>query len=200
MLLAPRFAGLDLPVFEPEARPVTNRNLEYAAEAASIAEDPTFVRAVSLRVENIKHERVAKLLRHTDEELERVAALCGARVIEHTWGLAEIGDDRSGEYAQYTNLDWWIKRQLPKNHILAARVTALKDARKLKYEPSLRAYERVSTGVDAYYGVQTGYILADFKKAKVSGEQFVTGISPVENTDDRDLWVVDIEPRIYTWA
>lgn len=178
-LLAPRYTGIEIPVFSPDTRVCHRYELgELGSSEDERVRDGSFVRAVLFEPPPtmIEHS-LADVLGRTDEELERVARLCGAVTLKPKWGLFQT-DNLSQFHGGYHQSP---QPQLPNGYILLAQVDLVPDAREINNKKTLR---KISKGIDNYYTRSAKDWLRDIKP-----EQFVKS-----KTKDAPPTLVDIEP------
>jgi hypothetical protein len=184
-----RYTHIDLPTFCPNM-PIASNHFEYEA-AADDTSALTFLRIARIGI-NTKNpiKGLGELLVRTDKELNELAELCDARVVDHTWGLYPTQDPPAEhvEWEQYTKAS--TKLNIPKGYILAAEVEKIIDAKhvhQVPYRPQL------GDGLAAYSRSQRAYRLGD-----PGIQQFVfegTADNPIERISQPGKPViVDIEP------
>lgn len=81
MLAVPKYRGLELPIFD-ESREV----LEPGIDTDRIGNESKFLRPITVVAPEV-FDGLEKVLAVTDTELQVVADICGAEVINHQWGL-----------------------------------------------------------------------------------------------------------------
>lgn len=193
MLLAPRYTGLEIHTYPKDTAVAIRPEFEYRARKATEAdsEHPAFIRAARIRTRHVHFMSLAKLLERTDEELDRVAELCGAFTVEHEWGLYPVvPGEYGGRYDEYLPPGSLCVR-MPRRHILVARVAAIPNARRISASEDPQLYARVAEGTAIYNQDPHKMMLGD-----ISVTQFIVGKSGTDNKDMPGVCQPDIEPRI----
>ncbi len=113
MLVAPRYGAIDLPIYGPDT-PVV-----YHAQLSLIHETPgnDLVRHTGIKA--LGFTSLADILRETDTEAERLAELCGAKLIEHSWGLYDYPEE---EAVHVSDLEIPNVTDFPDGYLLVAKV------------------------------------------------------------------------------
>ena len=83
-----RYPGLDLPVYEREVPVVVDKG---GLIATTYGDADTFVRRIDLGPWRDEESSLREILDYADESLLEIASSCGAVVVQHQWGLQEIG-------------------------------------------------------------------------------------------------------------
>lgn len=198
MLVAPRYEGLDLPVHDPETFVATWMDTRFPQSFEQVVEGytvSTFVKAMMIQLNNLSHApgSAAELLEKTDQELEKVAELCGALVAGYEWGLYPV-EGKDQHYKRYLPAAKGLGGiiTLPKNHILVAEVDTIKPA-PLAERNALNAVD-----TERYYREGRGtYQLLDARRRSREGthDQFIYG-TPVGSSEEQPAaHLIDIEPR-----
>jgi len=85
MLVAPRYDGIELPLFAA-GTPVLQGKLAMM-EAAKRGQQDSFVRAVVVRSPHKPPKpEIIDFLELADQELNLIAQLCGSQAVKHWWG------------------------------------------------------------------------------------------------------------------
>ncbi|HEX4775000.1 MAG TPA: hypothetical protein VH234_05795 [Candidatus Saccharimonadales bacterium] len=194
--------GLDLPIFPAETRVANKDDLHIAAFDEFIAQTngSTFVRGIGITAIS-RHTSIYNLmdlLKKTDKELNLVAELCQAIVVNHQWGLYPVNEFPFDRYRYYRtpNLRTGADLILPKGYILAAEVNLVLEAVWIDAHHDSTAYDQKQGGLSKYYK-EGEFQLYDMRRPG----QMVTGMyteSPVTPPAPVSSCIVDIEPRLGT--
>lgn len=124
-----------------------------------------------------RYDSLALTLKTADTELAQAARLCGAKVVDHTWGLSKLE-----ELAPTITDDEIIcdTRLIPEDYVLVALVNIIRSN-----EPNVRLSDDISWKVDKYNA--EGGSLAD-----MGSNQFSIGYE--HNTCYQGLILHDIDP------
>ncbi len=193
----------DSPVHEPGA---------HGAEMEGVGEDATsFIRPVDIALEApgarmlAVYPHLSEVLARTDEELERVAKLCGAQVIRHTWRLIEPrpAHGKRLQEAMTEDLSGYRKMGIPRGKALVAEVELLREIEPLDEASADRVNEDINRYYAAYDALCDDEELENYRGVILSAidpEQFVTGVSALAPPNSpRQLRLPDVEPRLI-WA
>ncbi len=198
MLVVPKYQGINLPIVDPDTTVLSNANVfpESIEEETAASGAKTFYRTVRVNLgAGSQPETVDALVARTDEELTAVAALCGAKVVEHTWGLYRTpGAQRVRRYGAIA---------LPQGCQLVAEVELIRgEAMALYNRVDPEASELVRAGIRSYYADGKGsYQLSDFQDAGHPRlNQFMLGVSAERPEAGSQAWLVDIDPHFATTA
>ncbi len=167
-----KFYGLDLPEFDPEEHIYLHK--PQLKEVGDLDQE-----SILRRIQTVAdpHVSLAERLRIAAEEFDKVRHYCGAKVVEHEFGLYPVLD--RPHIAPYHD-----PSLMPEGRILAARVALVKDVRP-KHLPF-----HVRFGIFRYRN-HNG-MLIDLKN-----EQFIFGQAREDGElQDHDWVMVDIEPRL----
>jgi len=165
----------------PSDTPIAYEQEDFIEEAKR---QEFFIRNV--RVPSSTHsifEGLNELLTHADNELNELAAFCGATVVNHSWLLVENPSNEG-----------YRQPLVPTGFRLVARVESIRQA-----EPVYGGeyFDRVSEGIKKYQLDRSnvfpkGHKLSDVKHT----HQFVTGLRGSHS--EIGLFLPDIEPR-FAW-
>jgi hypothetical protein len=177
MLLASRFHGLDLKVLEPGS------DIEFEPRLIRTDQDrENIVRAVQVQAPWFMMGNLMRVLKKTDEELERIVDICGGVVARHEWCLYPAEQIPPGFSYMFPAKD--LKRLgVPKDHIVAADVEWVKNGSRRPFigdEP----YDRIENGLESYFSSW------GLKQGDTDIRQFVF-------TPDTAPVYVDVEPCLY---
>ncbi len=192
MLVAPKYAGIEIPVFSPES--------EVIADLKETDIDPTkdtIIRANRV-VDCISRifDNLVDYLEAADQELNEAARFCKAKVVPHSWGLYEL--DPNNPVPELNcfkdqipdGLKSSVPPILPENFILVSEVTVVKQA-----SSSLNQYHQqsVANGIIDYDSSKNPGDLVYFDNAS---EQYVSGVIPDVTRGKRELFLIDVEPIV----
>ncbi len=195
MLLAPRYNGIDLQVYDAGTPVVTSGDLRQIGEPDSPLRHHD--RALRLIEANLDldatqlppPDKLTDILEKTDDELAEVAKMCGATLIGHEWALLH---DPAGNYSDYQPRRP-LDKLVPQDHIIVAEVDLVRDALTLysKYarEKFPDIYRMITDGIQEYESKESGWILTDMWLP-----QFV--VSETTPGPQEVIALVDIEPKI----
>ena len=152
----------------------------------------TFLRAVMAFLPRSLYDvpasdRLGKLLKKIDEELELLARLCGANVLYHQWGLWDMGKHRDDFAATWPPQ----KLQLPDNHAIVANVPVIRDI-----EPVISLStesKHILLGLSMYEGLDPSQ-----DRLYDRYDQIRKGAVPETHLGAAavGLWWPDVEPRL----
>lgn len=183
-LSAPRHDEIDLPIFfDTVAR--THQDIQQAA-----ASFDSFTRHVKFgtRYESNVNDLVDYLGR-VDRELDKIASLCGARVIEHIWGLQPLTDS-----THLQKIPEGCKGlTIPTGYELVAKVASLKEERDLEKFENHKLRVLIGARCALY---SAGIIPGKDWMGDVAPKQFSTGYMLGEKQPRHTLWLLDIDPRL----
>lgn len=184
MLLAPRYADIDLPVYGKDVDIICRDKI---SDIETVAKSDTFVRAVQLQAPDSMGRNLTEILRRTDEDLAEIARLCGARILEHSWGLHRT-DQSVSDVAHVIQDSVFIQKDhpaLPKNHIIVAEVPLLQNVTAASRHAPISTTRQINKGLAKYYTAhQDDHVLWDMHPG-----QFM-----IHEDDDEKITLVDIEP------
>lgn len=178
MFLAKR---AELVVFPPES-PIVEQ-YQRLGNPVNYSELSSFIRPVDIREPFFSFASLERVLGRTDKELVRVADLCEAEVVPHTWGL--ISGHTSTQYHQ-TQV---------RGYSLVAEVDRIKCTSDGHPSSGYNA-ERFHTIYDGLTKYKKPWPISRYKLSDMEYGQFLFGI----NLNKRDsgsnpgLFLVDIEP------
>lgn len=189
---------LELPVYPPGTQVLDTAGLRALESPDSpVCRDGKVLRGVHINVDlngsGQSAEDLPFILERTDEELERVARLCGAEVVPHSWGLLH---DPARSYPDHRPRRT-AAELVPEDHIVVAEVDVIKGALSLGSEYAIRGFgstiDAVEAGVREYHAEEEGWMLTD-----MGYPQFVIGTGGTEGASDNTARpvLVDIDPRI----
>ncbi len=203
MLLAPKYSGIELPVYNEETKPwVSTQELYNQHYSDATSTDSKVVRLAQLKLKDVEFSPLAdcsliEILQKTDEELERFAKLCGASVVEHEWGLYNDGAFCENTRANNQPEPSKLRALVPEGYMLVAEVAVIRDigVRADDYGdnevfPSVMK-SAIEEGVKEYNKDRQVYRLDDMLHLG----QFAVGMPIGASTGNRQAWLVDIEPR-----
>jgi hypothetical protein len=176
MLLAPQYNGVNLPIHGPETSVVY-----YPWALRNNIQNESIIRRMRVSAPLRYTGKLDKFLMRTDEELEKVAELCGAEVVPHEWGLYQTRNPNARSYKESTPLRLRLLG-IPKGHLLVANVEFIANANTC--EPDDPNSRSITKGLQAYYG-QAGLKLAD-----MDVRQFVAldKLGPATLVDIEPVW------------
>lgn len=175
-----KYPGLDLPVYDADAEVLSSK--DEMMIAAAKAGKRHFVRTVSITGEG--YDSLKQVLDTSDRELERIAELTHAEVIDHEWGLYRPGFKPLADQVPVVR----PRNLLPAGMLLVAEVEVIQNARPLNYIQSRRR-QRV---IDQYYGNYERPVFTQGKHGDLFAGQYLRGYSFVKRA--RGIFLADIEP------
>lgn len=115
-----RHDGLELPIFD--GRTAVGRDTLYLQgdPHTRTVKGPVLTRVLELEALDFDH--LGDVLKTADEELDTIARVCGAKVIEHTWGVVRTGELQVGVKLPRSISE---RQLLPESFTLAAEVSVL---------------------------------------------------------------------------
>lgn len=172
-----RFHGLTLPVYHgPETHIVPAHKLPCISITCR---DDTFVRAVHLQAP--EHDSLKDALDVAETDFNTVARNLGAKVVGHSWGLYNPG------IVPTDLMPYQEKKLVPEGLFLVAEVDVIRGATPVNEEQEKAIDDEYERHVADSYGRPA------WTEPTVS--QFVNGYHG--NSCVMELWMVDIEPRVY---
>lgn len=181
MLISPEYAGIEIPIFNPETQVVNliSDPLEQDGE--------TFVRGVRAAPGSDKYFRdLPEYLDFADEELKTAADACGAQVVPHEWGLFELPDNAPRRLTHFSEHNHNI---VPEGYILVAETELI---REISWVLNLGDKIDVNNGIRAYSQSKKP---GDLMFTDNYSHQYASGVT-MSSKGKRVLWLVDIDLEI----
>jgi hypothetical protein len=170
----------DLPIYGPETRVLFGA--EEIRNAIPTMEEDSFVRAVMLEVPKLMGNNLVDVLTRTDIHLSHIARLCGATVIEHTWGLFDAGDEEHEDVEFYRG-NRPATLGLKEKQMLVAKVPIINNV--VQLEPDSQDKQQIDKGLKHESFIPRIFKMEDFKQST-----FVRGSL---RSRPEELFLVDID-------
>ena len=170
--------SLELPIYDVDTPALSH----IGKNIISKIPNETFIRKVRFR--SIGSLSLKEALNSADYIFDDIANKCGARVIEHNWGLLKT-KHQVNQYYMPAGLETKHPKILPKKHLLVAEVHKLEEVSKVGFE-EIEKIDNVL--VNMFASADNNKIWTD-----AHTNQFVIGKSILDDVQ-RSLWLVDIEP------
>lgn len=191
MLVAPKYAGIEIPVLSPETEIIGDiRTAEIDQTQDKIIRASEVTHNIGIVFNNL-----VDYLEAADKELTEAAKACKAEVVPHSWGLYKLDPNKPSP-----NLDPFRDKKeikgravspiLPENYILVSEVAVVKNA-----SSSLNLHEKdfVIKGIENYkLSKKPGDLIYEDNHE----HQYASGIIPQTTGGKRALLLMDIEPII----
>jgi hypothetical protein len=172
------FTGFDLPVWSAETEV---RRTPQEFRAAAIEGEPSFVR--STRLMGLGFTSLQTCLEVADQEFAVAADMCGAKVVEHEWGLKPRTPADTDAYGRLV----YPENLVPEGYVLVAQVQTLPNLMPISAAPDHR--HDITQGVEQYQSRQADSSIPTLND--ITPAQFTVQHTP----QGSQRWLVDIEPR-----